>query len=446
MNLHIHNTLTNKKELFVPCSSAESINMYVCGPTVYSEPHIGNARAALTGDLFYRVLKELFENVVYIRNLTDVDDKIIDQSSKTGIPISKLTEDVARIYQKNMLELNMLKPTHEPKVTDNINNIISTIEKILINKSAYISEKHVVFDTVAFKNYGTLSKKIANDLIDGARIKPEAFKRNQKDFVLWKPSQNDKHGWDSPWGFGRPGWHIECTSMIKSIIGNNNTLDIHGGGNDLIFPHHENEIAQGSCCSNSKYCNYWFHNGIVLVNKKKMSKSLGNVILVSDIINRCDPSIIRLALMSTHYRQPLNWTDDTINNAKNIYEKISRTLDNASKIDVTRDDNFLELLCDDINTPNAIQYLVKQAKLAREDIKAMSKLKYNCQLLGIVSNRKSIEINPNEKQMIENLIEKREMARKNRDFLQADSIRDQLTALSVVLEDGPSGVTWKIKR
>jgi cysteinyl-tRNA synthetase len=446
MNLHIHNTLTNKKELFVPCSIAESINMYVCGPTVYSEPHIGNARAALTGDLFYRVLKELFENVVYMRNLTDVDDKIIDQSSKTGIPISKLTEDVACIYQKNMLELNMLKPTHEPKVTDNIDNIISTIEKILINKSAYISEKHVVFDTVAFDNYGTLSKKIANDLIDGARIKPEAFKRNQKDFVLWKPSQNDKHGWDSPWGYGRPGWHIECTSMIKSIIGNNNTLDIHGGGNDLIFPHHENEIAQGSCCSSSKYCNYWFHNGIVLVNKKKMSKSLGNVILVSDIINRYDPFIIRLALMSTHYRQPLNWTDDTINNAKNIYEKISRTLDNASQLDVTRDDNFLELLCDDINTPNAIQYLIKQAKLARDDIKVMSKLKYNCQLIGIVNNRKSIEINPDEKQMIENLIEKREMARKNKDFVQADSIRDQLTTLSVVLEDGPSGVTWKIKR
>ena len=446
MNLHIHNTLTNKKELFVPCSSADSINMYVCGPTVYSEPHIGNARAALTGDLFYRVLKELFENVVYMRNLTDVDDKIIDQSSKTGIPISKLTEDVACIYQKNMLELNMLKPTHEPKVTDNIDNIISTIEKILINKSAYISEKHVVFDTVAFDNYGTLSKKIANDLIDGARIKPEAFKRNQKDFVLWKPSQNDKHGWDSPWGYGRPGWHIECTSMIKSIIGNNNTLDIHGGGNDLIFPHHENEIAQGSCCSSSKYCNYWFHNGIVLVNKKKMSKSLGNVILVSDIINRYDPSIIRLALMSTHYRQPLNWTDDTINNAKNIYEKISRTLDSASQLDVTRDDNFLELMCDDINTPNAIQYLIKQAKLARDDIKVMSKLKYNCQLIGILSNRKSIEINPDEKQMIENLIEKREMARKNKDFVQADSIRDQLTTLSVVLEDGPSGVTWKIKR
>ena len=446
MNLHIHNTLTNKKELFVPCSSADSINMYVCGPTVYSEPHIGNARAALTGDLFYRVLKELFENVVYMRNLTDVDDKIIDQSSKTGIPISKLTEDVACIYQKNMLELNMLKPTHEPKVTDNIDNIISTIEKILINKSAYISEKHVVFDTVAFDNYGTLSKKITDDLIDGARIKPEAFKRNQKDFVLWKPSQNDKHGWDSPWGYGRPGWHIECTSMIKSIIGNNNTLDIHGGGNDLIFPHHENEIAQGSCCSSSKYCNYWFHNGIVLVNKKKMSKSLGNVILVSDIINRYDPSIIRLALMSTHYRQPLNWTDDTINNAKNIYEKISRTLDSASQLDVTRDDNFLELMCDDINTPKAIQYLIKQAKLARDDIKVMSKLKYNCQLIGILSNRKSIEINPDEKQMIENLIEKREMARKNKDFVQADSIRDQLTTLSVVLEDGPSGVTWKIKR
>lgn len=446
MNLHIHNTLTNKKELFEPCSSDKSVNMYVCGPTVYSEPHIGNARAALTGDLFFRILKELFETVTYIRNLTDVDDKIIDQSIKTGIAINELTENVADVYQSNMLELNMLKPTYEPKVTDNINNIISTIEKILINKSAYISEKHVVFDTQSFEEYGCLSKKISSDLIDGARIKPESFKRNPKDFVLWKPSDNDEHGWKSPWGYGRPGWHIECTSMIKSIIGNDSTLDIHGGGNDLIFPHHENEIAQGSCCSSSKFCNYWFHNGIVLVNKKKMSKSLGNVILVTDIIKKYNPITIRIALMSTHYRQPLNWTDETIINAKNIHEKLLRTLDKATEVDEKKDNNFLKLLCDDMNTPVAIQYLIKQCKLARDDINELCMLKYNSHLLGIVSDIKTTKLNDKEKQIIESLIKKRELARKNKDFTEADSIRDQLTALNVELEDGSAGVSWKIKR
>ena len=446
MNLHIHNTLTNKKELFVPYSIDKSVNMYVCGPTVYSEPHIGNARAALTGDLFYRILNELFKNVTYIRNLTDVDDKIINQSIKTGISINKLTEDVASIYQSNMLKLNMIKPTYEPKVTDNINNIISTIEKILINKSAYISEKHVVFDTESFEEYGCLSNKNSDDLIDGARIKPESFKRNPKDFVLWKPSEKDDYGWDSPWGYGRPGWHIECTSMIKSIIGNDNTLDIHGGGNDLIFPHHENEIAQGSCCSSTKFCNYWFHNGIVLVKKKKMSKSLGNVILVSDIINKYNPVTIRLALMSTHYRQPLNWTDKTITNAANIHQKILRSLDMANKLEGKKDNNFLDILCDDINTPIAIQYLIKQAKIAREDTQALCMLKYNCTLIGIAQEKKAIKINDANKEVIEDLIVKREQARKNRDFTQADSIRDELAALNVELEDGPSGVSWKIKR
>ena len=268
MNLYIHNTLTNKKDLFVPVNQS-NVNIYVCGPTVYSEPHIGNARAALTGDLFYRLLTKLYPNVVYIRNLTDVDDKIIEESKRANKSIEDITTEVAAVYQSNMLSLNMLKPTYEPKVTENISNIISVIDKILINKAAYVSEGHVVFDTSSYSEYGALSRKISEDLIDGARIKPESYKKNPKDFVLWKPSSDSEYGWESPWGFGRPGWHIECTSMIKSIIGNEVTLDIHGGGNDLIFPHHENEIAQGSCCANSNYCNYWFHNGIVLVNKKK---------------------------------------------------------------------------------------------------------------------------------------------------------------------------------
>ncbi len=442
MNLHIYNTLTNKKEQFLP-HTENKVSMYVCGPTVYSAPHIGNARAALVGDLFYRLLQKLYEEVIYIRNLTDVDDKIILESEKTGVPINIITQDVTKMYQNEMSKLNMLEPTFEPKVTDNINNIISTIEKILNNKSAYISENHVVFDMDSFKDYGSLSKKVSDDLIDGARVKPETYKKNPKDFVLWKPSVNQNCGWDSPWGYGRPGWHIECTSMIKSIIGNEQTLDIHGGGNDLIFPHHENEIAQGTSCASAKYCNYWFHNGIVLVDKKKMSKSLGNVILVSDIINATNPIVIRLALMSSHYRQPLNWTNDTVNNAKNIYEKIVTSLD-ADSSDVREDDNdFLELLCDDLNTPNAIQYLVKQAKDSKNNKNLLPKLRYNCDLIGL--KRNSYKISVELKNKVEHLISQRETARQNKDYASADQIRNMLASMNVDLKDGPSGVTWKIK-
>ena len=443
MNLHIHNTLTNKKEEFKPHNTDNKVNMYVCGPTVYSDPHIGNARAALIGDLFFRLLRELYSDVTYIRNLTDVDDKIIAESSRTGIPIGLLTTDVASVYQSNMLKLNMLPPTYEPKVTDNINNIINTIEKILLNKSAYISDNHVVFDTESYPEYGTLSKKIADDLIDGARIKPESYKRNPKDFVLWKPSDDDTCGWNSPWGFGRPGWHIECTSMIKSIIGNEQTLDIHGGGNDLIFPHHENEIAQGSCCSSSKFCNYWFHNGIVLVDKKKMSKSLGNVVLVSEAIKKTNPIVIRLALMSTHYRQPLNWTEDTIVNAKNILDKIHRSLETQSTDVLEKDNQFISLLCDDLNTPNAIQYLIKQAKTVKNNSEILPKLRYNCKLIGI--HKQTSTLNASDTIKIEALIANREIARKDKDYLQADKIRDELIAMGIELEDGPDGVSWKIK-
>ena len=442
MNLHIYNTLTNKKEQFLP-HTENKVSMYVCGPTVYSAPHIGNARAALVGDLFYRLLQKLYKEVVYIRNLTDVDDKIILESDKAGIPINVITQNVTEMYQNEMSKLNMLEPTFEPKVTDNINNIISTIQKILDNKSAYVSENHVVFDMNSFEDYGSLSKKISGDLIDGARVKPESYKKNPKDFVLWKPSVNENCGWDSPWGYGRPGWHIECTSMIKSIIGNEQTLDIHGGGNDLIFPHHENEIAQGTSCASAKYCNYWFHNGIVLVDKKKMSKSLGNVILVSDIISLINPIVIRLALMSSHYRQPLNWTNDTVNNAKNIYEKLVTSLD-ADSSDIKENDNdFLELLCDDLNTPNAIQYLVKQAKDSKNNKNLLPKLRHNCDLIGLKRNTYKISVELRNK--IEELISQRETARKNKDYVSADQIRNTLTSMNVDLKDGPSGVTWKIK-
>ena len=442
MKLHIYNTLTNKKEQFLP-HTKNKVSMYVCGPTVYSAPHIGNARAALVGDLFYRLLQKLYEEVIYIRNLTDVDDKIILESEKTGIPINVITQNVTEMYQNEMSKLNMLEPTYEPKVTDNINNIISTIEKILSNKSAYVSENHVVFDMDSFEDYGSLSKKVSDDLIDGARVKPESYKKNPKDFVLWKPSVNENCGWDSPWGYGRPGWHIECTSMIKSIIGNEQTLDIHGGGNDLIFPHHENEIAQGTSCASVKYCNYWFHNGIVLVDKKKMSKSLGNVILVSDIISSINPIVIRLALMSSHYRQPLNWTNDTVNNAKNIYEKLVTSLETDSSDIRENDNDFLELLCDDLNTPNAIQYLLKQAKDSKNNKNLLPKLRYNCDLIGLKRNAYKISVELKNK--VEDLISQRETARQNKDYASADQIRNTLASMDVDLKDDPSGVTWKIK-
>ena len=442
MNLYIHNTLTNEKEKFIPQTRGE-VSMYVCGPTVYSEPHIGNARAALIGDLFYRVLSELYQNVTYIRNLTDVDDKIILESKKLGIPINQLTEDITKVYQLNMTKLNMLQPSYEPKVTENIQNIIKTIQKIIDNKSAYISENHVVFDMESFIDYGSLSNKKSDDLIDGARIKPESYKRNPKDFVLWKPSIDSTYGWDSPWGYGRPGWHIECTSMIKNIIGNDMTLDIHGGGNDLIFPHHENEIAQGSCCSKSTYCNYWFHNGIVLVNKKKMSKSLGNVILVSKILDKINPIIIRIALMSTHYRQPLNWTDDTVSNSSNIYDKLTLALDMELSDKSEKDENFINILCDDLNTPNAIHYLIKQAKEVRKDLSLLPKFRYNCNLIGIKSNHEMTDKSTEDQ--IQRLVDEREIARKNGDYTRADKIRIELSSMSVELKDGPNGVSWKIK-
>ena len=262
---------------------------------------------------------------------------------------------------------------------------------------------------------------------------------------FWKPSIDDNCGWKSPWGFGRPGWHIECTSMIKNIIGNDNTLDFHGGGNDLIFPHHENEIAQGSCCSSATFCNYWFHNGIVLVNKKKMSKSLGNVILVSDILRQYNPAVIRLALMSTQYRQPLNWTKNMIINAENILQKISKSLDNNKNTHNQKDEEFIKLLCDDLNTPNAIQYLVKQAKLAKNNNEELAKLRYNCDLIGINNNKVKSDISVEDEEVVKKLVIERELARKNKDFAQADLIRDKLASLNVDLEDTPDGATWKIK-
>ena len=445
MTIKIFNTINRKKEIFKPVKP-DSASMYVCGPTVYSHPHIGNARAALVPDILFRLLKRKYDNVTYIRNITDVDDKISDAAFKQNKTVYEISETFIKIYQDNMTSLDILEPTYQPRVTDNMPGIISTIEKILKNGFAYISENHVLFDTSKYKEYGELSKRALDEMIDGARIEVADYKKSPRDFILWKPSNDDQPGWKSPWGLGRPGWHIECTSMIKNIIGNDNTLDIHGGGNDLIFPHHENEIAQGSCMSSSKYCNYWFHNGIVLVNKKKMSKSLGNVILLEDLLKSNKSNSIRLALLSAHYRQPLNWSDSTLIESNNLIKKFS-SLAKSYVGDINEYDNLdneiIDILSDDLNTPEAIKYLSELAKAAKTSQKALASLIVSSKFIGInlLAHNASI-LKTIDEGLIKSLIEERVEARSSGDFKKADEIRDKLSSMGILIKDLEGETVW----
>ena len=445
MTIKIFNTINRKKEIFKPVKPG-SASMYVCGPTVYSHPHIGNARAALVPDILFRLLKRKYDNVTYIRNITDVDDKISDAAFKQNKTVYEISETFIKIYQDNMSSLDILEPTYQPRVTDNMPGIISTIEKILKNGFAYISENHVLFDTSKYKEYGELSKRALDEMIDGARIEVADYKKSPRDFILWKPSNDDQPGWQSPWGLGRPGWHIECTSMIKNIIGNDNTLDIHGGGNDLIFPHHENEIAQGSCMSSSKYCNYWFHNGIVLVNKKKMSKSLGNVILLEDLLKNNKSNSIRLALLSAHYRQPLNWSDSTLIESNNLIKKFS-SLAKSYVGDINEYDNLdneiIDILSDDLNTPEAIKHLSELAKAAKTNEKDLASLIVSSKFIGInlLAHNTSI-LKTIDEGLIKSLIEERVEARSSGDFKKADEIRDKLSSMGILIKDLEGETVW----
>ena len=293
--------------------------MYVCGPTVYSYAHIGNARPAVVFDTLYRLLKNIYPEVVYVRNITDVDDKINEAAKKLNVPISSITKKYTDIYHEDMKSLCVLKPDHEPRVTDNINQIISMIQRILDNKNAYINKNHVLFDVTSFKDYGKLSNRDMSEMISGARVEVAEYKNYPGDFVLWKPSSKDEPGWDSPWGFGRPGWHIECSSMVETYLGD--VIDIHGGGQDLIFPHHENEIAQSCCAHNSSnYASYWMHNGYLNMEGEKMSKSLGNIITIKDLLENYDGEVVRLALLSTHYRKPINFGEESFRAIKKYFK------------------------------------------------------------------------------------------------------------------------------
>ena len=446
MTIKIFNTISKKKEVFIPIIK-NSVSMYVCGPTVYSHPHIGNARAAIIPDILFRVFKKNFKEVTYIRNITDVDDKISEAAFSQGKTVYQISEKFTKIYKSNMSSLGILNPTYEPKVTDNIPTIIETISRIINNGYGYIAENHVLFDTNKYKKYGNLSKRSLDEMIDGARVDVASYKKSPRDFVLWKPSDDKQPGWESPWGIGRPGWHIECTSMIKSIIGMNSTLDIHGGGNDLIFPHHENEIAQGNCASDANFCNYWFHNGIVLVDKKKMSKSLGNVILISDLLKKESAASIRLALLSAHYRQPLNWSDSTIVESNNLIKKfrnIIQSYENISEADYPNDE-ICGILSDDLNTPEAIKYLSLLSKHAKKN-KADSEsfiAAYKFLGLDILDEKNASLLSNLNIEIIENLIKERDEARNMGDFDKADRIRDKLLKMNIELKDMQGKTTWK---
>ena len=450
MNLKISNTLSKKKELFKPINS-KNITMYACGPTVYDDPHVGNARSLVVFDLLFRTLKKIYgdKNVTYVRNITDIDDKIIDIAKEKNLPIKKITEEVTNQFHNACKDLNCLEPTVEPKATGHVDGMIKMTSSLIEKGFAYINEGHVYFSIASFKNYGKLSNKNLEELKAGSRVEISTKKKNPLDFVLWKPSDEKDPGWDSPWGRGRPGWHLECSVMSERYLGKE--FDIHGGGLDLVFPHHENEIAQ-SCSNNSnnKMANYWVHNGFLTMNKEKMSKSLGNIVSITDALKHYNGQVLRLALLSSHYKQPLDWNEKLLDQQKNTLDKWYSLYEESysqKKIPYC-----FESLLDDLNTP---EYISKLHELYNEAFKGDKDKKetfnYACRLIGIFNeNKKSWEnykkksVKISEKNII-NKINERLEARKKGDFKLADKIRIELLNEGVLIEDKKDKTNWKYK-
>ncbi|MBK17969.1 MAG: cysteine--tRNA ligase [Rhodospirillaceae bacterium] len=450
MSLQVTNTLSRKKEEFVPVDP-DHIRFYVCGPTVYDYAHIGNARPVVVFDVLYRLLKQLYPQVTYVRNITDVDDKIIDASNQTGDDIGSITTKFADIFREDMAALNALPPDVEPRATDHIVEMTEMIECLLANEYAYEAEGHVLFSVTTMEDYGKLSRHSRDELIAGARVEVAPYKRDPADFVLWKPSTDDQPGWNSPWGRGRPGWHLECSAMSAKHLGE--TFDIHGGGQDLIFPHHENEIAQSVCSHNgAPFVKYWMHNGYLTVDGEKMSKSLGNFHTVHDLLDRTPGEAIRLALLSAHYRQPLDFSLRSLDEAKSALDRLYTALRAAANTDTGKADAapVQAALEDDLNTPQAIAELHGLASALNRnpsDVDTKAALLTGGAMLGLLQQdpedwfkQGSGDIDETE---IELLIQKRVEARATKDFAESDRIRDELAAAGIVLEDGPDGTTWK---
>ena len=442
MSLKLHNTLTKKKELFKPIDSS-SIKIYACGPTLYNNPHIGNFRPIIVFDILYRLLRQSYgeRNVLYARNITDIDDKIINKANELRISTEELVKNTEEVYKKNLNSLSILQPTYEPKATEYISKMIEMISSLIEKGYAYVSSEHVLFETKKFDKYGQLSKLSLKDIINGSRVEVAEYKKNPEDFVLWKPSKENEPSWNSPWGNGRPGWHIECSAMTTEIFGP--TIDIHAGGLDLIFPHHENEIAQSTCYHECQMANYWLHNGFINFQGEKMSKSLGNITIVNDLLEKFDPTVIKYSILTTHYRQPIDFSDELLSYSQNIIEKWKGFIRSTNCLDL--DEEFINSLNDDLNTPSALmrlQQIFNELKKNPDNTKLISYFNNGLQILGLNPNFKEKELKL-DKEHIENMISRRQQAKENNDFDLADKIRDELQKEGIFLEDNKSGTTWK---
>jgi cysteinyl-tRNA synthetase len=458
MPLKLYNTASRQVEELRPLEAGH-VRMYLCGPTVYDRAHIGNARSVVIFDVLSRLLERAYK-VTYVRNITDIDDKIIKAAQESGEAIDVITKRTTDYYHDDMDALGALRPTHSPRATDHVPEMITMIETLLQKGHAYAAEGHVLFDVTSDPHYGCLSKHPKDEIIAGARVEVATYKKNPEDFVLWKPSSGDMPGWDSPWGWGRPGWHIECSAMSLKYLGE--TFDIHGGGQDLIFPHHENEIAQSTCAlGKGTFAQHWLHNGMVMVNGAKMSKSLGNFYTVHDLLAQANGETIRFALLSSHYRQPLDWTDATLPRAKAALDSLYtalQTYEQAHQGDgesIEIDGQVLAALEEDLNTPKAItrlHELAHQINKEQDDSrkqKLQGLLKKSAQVLGIGQKpamawfQEARGAENLSSQHIKQLIQQRLEARASKNFIEADRIRDALAAQGIVLEDHSAGTTWK---
>ncbi len=448
-DIFLTNNLNNKKEKFIPIKS-DHVGMYVCGPTVYDDPHIGNARPIVLFDVLYKILKKKYPKVTYVRNITDIDDKIIKSSKENNISISDLTQKIIKSFSRDCAYLNCDEPDYQPKATEHIDIMIEMVQSLIKKGFAYTNNDHVYFEVKKFKDYGKLSNKKLEDLIAGSRIEVSDNKKNSEDFVLWKPSNEDEPSWDSPWGKGRPGWHLECSAMSKKFLGNE--FDIHGGGIDLIFPHHENEIAQSRCANDTKvFANYWVHNAFITMSNEKMAKSQGNILKIKDFHNKVSGQVLRLALMSAHYKQPLDWNDKLLSDCENTLSKWYNIEYTNFNLDDLPED-LLKPLFDDLNTPGYITNLHKLYDVAiKGDDNDKNLFVSACKFLGLLNetkeewfNFKKSKMSINEKE-IEHKIDQRNQARLNKDYKEADRIRDELLDKGILLEDKDGRTIWKIK-
>ena len=447
MDIFLTNNLTNKKEQFIP-KNKENVGMYVCGPTVYDDPHIGNARPLVIFDILFKLLKNKFPSVKYVRNITDIDDKIIRSSQEQKISTNELTERITKSFLEDCKYLNCDEPTHQPKATEHIDLMIEMITVLIKKGFAYENQKHIYFEVKKFSDYGKLSNKNLDELIAGSRIEISDNKKNSEDFVLWKPSKDDEPSWSSPWGNGRPGWHLECSAMSKKFLGDE--FDIHGGGIDLIFPHHENEIAQSRCANDTKiFANYWIHNAFITMSNEKMAKSQGNILKIKDFRGKISGQIIRLALMSAHYKQPLDWNDKLISDCENTIDKWYRMYSPNTK-SVKVPDEILKPLYDDMNTPG---YIANLHNLFEKANKGENKDLFisACQFIGLFNenNEQWLNFKKNRASIssseIEDMLSLRDKARENKDYNEADRIRDKLLDKGVLIEDKDGKTLWKFK-